>query len=185
MAGSLTGRIAGLAGDIRPPALTTDAALLITQTLRAENVAGRMAAGDFGFMPVAEGDQLVGAVTDRDLVVRALATRELELRDYFKVFWKELKTGILLGVAFGVFMTVYVLVFRAEPRIAVALGITMVLIAICANLVGASLPFLFRRLGIDPALTSSPGITTVMDVVGLLIYFRVVIWVLGPMLTGG
>ncbi|MBA4000766.1 CBS domain-containing protein [Brevundimonas sp.] len=38
-----------------------------------QNVAGRMAAGDFGFMPVAEGDQLVGAVTDRDLVVRALA----------------------------------------------------------------------------------------------------------------
>ncbi len=119
------------------------------------------------------------------LVVRALATRELELRDYFRVFWKELKTGILLGVAFGVFMTVYVLLFRAEPRIAVALGITMVLIALCANLVGASLPFLFRKLGIDPALTSSPGITTVMDVLGLLIYFRVVIWVLGPMLTGG
>ncbi len=119
------------------------------------------------------------------LVVRALATRELELKDYFMVFWKELKTGMLLGLAFGAFMTIYVLAFRAEPRIAVALGITMVLIALCANLVGASLPFLFRRMGIDPALTSSPGITTVMDVVGLLIYFRVVIWVLGPLLTGG
>ena len=119
------------------------------------------------------------------LVVRALATRELELKDYFKVFWKELKTGLLLGLAFGAFMTLYVLVFRTEPRIAVALGITMVLIALCANLVGASLPFLFRRMGIDPALTSSPGITTVMDVVGLLIYFRVVIWVLGPLLQSG
>lgn len=119
------------------------------------------------------------------LVVRALATRELELKDYFKVFWKEFKTGLLLGLAFGAFMTVYVLAFRAEPRIAVALGITMVLIALCANLVGASLPFLFRRMGIDPALTSSPGITTVMDVVGLLIYFRVVIWVLGPLLQSG
>lgn len=119
------------------------------------------------------------------LVVRALATRELELRDYVRVFWKELRTGLLLGAAFGAFMTLYVLFFRAEPRIAVALGITMVLIALCANLVGASLPFLFRKLGIDPALTSSPGITTVMDVVGLLIYFRVVIWVLGPMLPGG
>ena len=119
------------------------------------------------------------------LVVRALATRELELRDYFRVFWKELRTGLLLGLAFGLFMTGYVLLFQAEPRVAVALGITMVLIALCANLVGASLPFLFRKLGIDPALTSSPGITTVMDVVGLLIYFRVVIWVLGPMLTGG
>jgi magnesium transporter len=118
------------------------------------------------------------------LVVRALATRELELRDYFRVFWKELKTGMLLGLAFGLFMTVYVYFFQSEPRIAVALGITMVLISLCANLVGASLPFLFRRLGIDPALTSSPGITTVMDVLGLLIYFRVVIWVLGPLLTG-
>ncbi len=118
------------------------------------------------------------------LVVRALATRELELRDYMMVFWKELKTGLMLGVAFGAFMTLYVLMFRAEPRMAVALGITMVLISVSANLVGASLPFLFRRFGIDPALTSSPGITTVMDVLGLLIYFRVVIWVLAPVLGG-
>ncbi len=116
------------------------------------------------------------------LVVRALATRELELRDYLRVLLKETGTGMLLGAAFGLFMALYVLFFRAEPRIAIALGITMVLISFTANLVGASLPFLFRRLGIDPALTSSPGITTVMDVVGLLIYFRVVIWILGPLL---
>ncbi len=118
------------------------------------------------------------------LVVRALATRELELRDYLRVLGKEVGTGMLLGVAFGLFMTGYVLVFRAEPRIAVALGITMVLISFTANLVGATLPFLFRRFGIDPALTSSPGITTVMDVVGLLIYFQVVMWILAPMLSG-
>ena len=116
------------------------------------------------------------------LVVRALATRELELRDYAKVIVKEMGTGILLGGAFGLFMTLYVLFFRAEPRIAVALGITMVLISFTANLVGASLPFLFRRLGVDPALTSSPGITTVMDVLGLVIYFRVVMWILAPIL---
>lgn len=120
------------------------------------------------------------------LVVRALATRELEPSDYVRVFIKECGTGVLLGVAFGVFIAMYVLFLSAgDPRIAVALGITMVLIALTANLVGASLPFLFRRFGIDPALTSSPGITTVMDVVGLLIYFRVVIWILGPMLESG
>jgi magnesium transporter len=117
------------------------------------------------------------------LVVRALATRELELRDYSKVLVKEIGTGLLLGGAFGLFMTLYVLFFRADPRIAVALGITMVCISLTANLVGASLPFLFRRFGIDPALTSSPALTTIMDVVGLLIYFRVVIWILGPVLT--
>jgi magnesium transporter len=113
------------------------------------------------------------------LVVRALATRDLELRDYVRVLWKEVGTGLMLGMAFGIFIMTYVMLFQPEPRIALALGITMMLIALTANLVGASLPFLFRRFGIDPALTSSPGITTVMDVVGLLIYFHVVIWVLG------
>jgi magnesium transporter len=113
------------------------------------------------------------------LVVRALATRDLELRDYARILLKEVGTGLMLGAAFGLFIMGYVMLFQPEPRIAIALGITMLLIALTANLVGASLPFLFRRFGIDPALTSSPGITTVMDVVGLLIYFHVVIWVLG------
>lgn len=115
------------------------------------------------------------------LVVRALATRELEPRDYLRVFVKESATGLLLGLGFGAFMGFYVLFLRAEPRIALALAITMVLISLVANLVGATLPFLFRKMGIDPALTSSPGITTVMDVVGLLIYFRIVLWILAPM----
>jgi magnesium transporter len=112
------------------------------------------------------------------LVVRALATRDLELRDFARILFKEVGTGLMLGAAFGLFIMGYVMLFQPEPRIALALGITMLLIALTANLVGASLPFLFRRLGIDPALTSSPGITTIMDVVGLLIYFHVVIWVL-------
>jgi magnesium transporter len=112
------------------------------------------------------------------LVVRALATRDLELRDFGRILLKEMGTGLMLGAAFGIFIMAYVMLFQPEPRIAIALGITMLLIALTANLVGASLPFLFRRFGIDPALTSSPGITTIMDVVGLLIYFNVVIWIL-------
>jgi magnesium transporter len=112
------------------------------------------------------------------LVVRALATRDLELRDFGRILLKEMGTGLMLGAAFGIFIMAYVMLFQPEPRIAMALGITMLLIALTANLVGASLPFLFRRFGIDPALTSSPGITTIMDVVGLLIYFNVVIWIL-------
>jgi magnesium transporter len=112
------------------------------------------------------------------MVVRSLGTRNLEPRDYLRVLAKELGTGLMLGLAFGAFVSGYVLLFQPQPQVALALGITMLLIALTANVVGASLPFLFRRLGIDPALTSSPGITTVMDVVGLLIYFHVVIWVL-------
>ncbi len=116
------------------------------------------------------------------LVVRSLATRELEIKDFPRVLGKEVVTGLCLGSSLAVFMFFYVMIFQADLQIAIALAITMVLIAVCANLVGAMLPMLFRRLGIDPALTSSPGITTVMDVVGLLIYFQVVILVLGTVL---
>ena len=119
------------------------------------------------------------------VVVRALAMREIESRDFPKVLGKEVITGLCLGLSLAVFMFVYVTIFRGDLQIAVALAVTMVLIALCANLVGAMLPLIFRRLGIDPALTSSPGITTVMDVVGLLIYFRVVLFVLSHMLEGG
>lgn len=119
------------------------------------------------------------------LVVRALGTRELEARDYLRVLWKEFRTGLLIGGSFGVFIGIAVYLFRpSEPRVAIALGLTMIFVALTANLIGASLPFLFRRLGFDPALTSSPAMTTVMDVVGLLIYFRVVLWVAGPLLGG-
>jgi magnesium transporter len=112
------------------------------------------------------------------LVVRALATRDLELA--------RLPSGPVEGDRDGPHAGRWPSAASSWVRAAVparaadrlALGITMLLIALTANLVGASLPFLFRRLGIDPALTSSPGITTVMDVVGLLIYFHVVIWVL-------
>jgi magnesium transporter len=125
------------------------------------------------------------------LVVRALATRELEPGDYMMVLRKEVGTGLLLGLAFGSYMAAFILIVRpdASPEanllIALALAVTMMLISLAANLVGASLPFLFSRLGLDPALSSSPGITTVTDVLGLLIYFRVVTWILAPLLAGG
>src|SRR5690606_12206645 len=75
------------------------------------------------------------------LVVRSLATRELELRDYLRVLYKELGTGLLLGLGFGAFTACYVLLmmrlspdrFEGESMIALALGITMLLISVTAN----------------------------------------------------
>ncbi len=113
------------------------------------------------------------------LVVRSLATQDLGLRDYWRVLVKEIGTGLMLGVGLAVLVFLFVLVLRGEQVIALAISITMVLIVMVANLLGAGLPFLFRKIGVDPALTSSPIITTVMDVVGLLIYFQVVMQVLG------
>jgi magnesium transporter len=119
------------------------------------------------------------------VVVRSLAIREIDSRDFPRVLGKEVITGLCLGFSLAVFMFTYVTIFLGDFQIAIALAVTMVLITLCANLVGATLPLIFRSLGIDPALTSSPGITTVMDVIGLLIYFQVVLFVLGNILEVG
>jgi magnesium transporter len=116
------------------------------------------------------------------LVVRALGTRELDLRDFGRVLLKELLVGLLLGLTMGGFMWLRVATLRHDPVLAVAVGLAMVLVAFTANLIGTILPFLFRRLGVDPALTSSPFITVIMDVTGLLIYFQVVLHFLPPLL---
>jgi magnesium transporter len=57
--------------------------------------------------------------------------------------------------------------------VAIAVGVSLVAIAILASVTGSALPFLFRSLGLDPALMSAPFITTAVDVLGVLIYFNI------------
>lgn len=107
------------------------------------------------------------------LIVRGFATGEIRNSDFWKVLAKELAMGMVLGLTMGLFIWLRIVTFRHTPLVAFTIGMSMVGIATFANLVGAVLPFLFRRLGIDPAITSSPFIATLMDVTGLMIYFNI------------
>ncbi len=119
------------------------------------------------------------------LIVRAFATGQIRVRDFLRVLWKEVWVGLLIGVSMGLYIWLRIAVFRHNPLVAFSVGVAMVLIALTANLIGVVLPFLFRRLGVDPAVTSSPFIATLMDVTGLLIYFNVVEWLLRDFHLGG
>ncbi len=106
------------------------------------------------------------------LVVRALGTGDVRPGDWVRVLWKELRIGIALGfsMAFAAALLGY---WRADLDLALVVFTTMVGIIVLANLVGALLPAVLSRLRIDPAVASSPLITTVMDISGLLIYFSI------------
>jgi len=107
------------------------------------------------------------------LIVRGFATGEIRDSDFWKILAKELAIGMVLGLTMGLFIWLRIVTFRHTPLVAITIGISMVGIATFANLVGTILPFLFRRVGIDPAITSSPFIATMMDVTGLIIYFNI------------
>jgi len=106
------------------------------------------------------------------LMVRALVTDDVALDQWFTTFLKEIGVGLALGItlAGGAF---FLGMFHGNVMIGVVVAISMAGIVLVANLFGMSLPFFFTRIGWDPAVASSPMITSIVDVTGLLIYFFV------------
>lgn len=112
------------------------------------------------------------------LIVRGLATGDLHTRDWLAVVWKELRVGLLLGVTLGTIVYVRGFFWRGGPEVGLVVGLTMVVLVLWANIIGSVLPVILTRLKLDPAVISSPFITTAADVTGLVIYFNIARWVL-------
>ncbi len=114
-------------------------------------------------------------------VIRALSLGDLEFSDLLAVLWKELRTGLLCGVslaavAFGKVMLIDHLLLGNDgvtASVALVVSLTLVIIVLAAKIVGCTLPMLADKLGFDPAVMSSPFITTIVDALALLAYFAV------------
>ncbi|HHZ19730.1 MAG TPA: magnesium transporter [Firmicutes bacterium] len=106
------------------------------------------------------------------LIIRALVTGDVKLAEWGRVFLKELFVGICLGLVLGAAGT-GLGVFRGGPEVGLVIGLTMLAIVVVSNLIGMSLPFILTVLRMDPAVASSPLITTISDASGLVIYFTI------------
>lgn len=105
------------------------------------------------------------------MIVRAMAVENITLSDVARVIWKEARTGIMLGVVMALVMFGRAIMINVGMDIALVVASAVMVIVIWATLVGAVLPLLLRRAGVDPAVVSSPLITTLVDGTGLIIYF--------------
>jgi len=104
------------------------------------------------------------------LAIRALAVGDIRARDWFQIFAKELAVSAALGATMG-FVVWWLGFWRAGPEIAVVVTLTMILIVVIGSTVGVSLPFLLRKLKMDPAVASAPLVATISDVLGVFVYF--------------
>ena len=120
------------------------------------------------------------------LIIRAMALGEVQLRDWLRVLWRELRTGIMLGVILGVIGLVRVLVWQRvfgtygphAALLALTVGLSLIGIVLLGTISGSMLPFVLRRLGFDPASASAPFVATLVDVTGVILYFCVAALVL-------
>ena len=115
------------------------------------------------------------------LIIRAMAVGEVRLRDWWRIMRKEFSSGFFLGAILGCVGFVRILlwqslhIFDYGPHflvIAFTVGMSLVGVVLWGSLAGAMLPFLLRKLGLDPATSSAPFVATLVDVTGLLIYFN-------------
>ena len=125
------------------------------------------------FLPMLAGSAGNTATQSAVLVIRGLAVGEIDLRALWRVILRESGIGIALGVILGLVGGIIAYFFGNDPRLFVAVSIAFMLSIFTANIVGAVLPMLFKRLGFDPAITSGPAITTILDITSLTIYFAV------------
>jgi len=111
------------------------------------------------------------------LMVRALATGDVVLKDWRDLIARELFIAAALGATMA--LVVYPLgIWRGGADVALVVGMTMFLVVIIGSLVGMSLPFLLSRMNLDPATASGPLVTTISDATGVLIYFSIATMVL-------
>ena len=115
------------------------------------------------------------------LVIRAMAMKELRLRDWWRVLRRELAAGLLLGLILGTIGLLRVVLWPGREeifgtyfaRVGLTVAVSLVWIVMWGAVAGSMLPFVLRRLGFDPASASAPFVATLVDVTGLVIYFSV------------
>lgn len=112
------------------------------------------------------------------LIVRSLAVGDVEVRDWARVILREL--GIASALGLSISLAVWGPgVLRGGSQIGVVVALSAVIIVTISSLIGTSTPFLLMKLKVDPAASSSPLITSIADILGVLIYFTLATWYLG------
>jgi magnesium transporter len=120
------------------------------------------------------------------LIIQAMALGEITVKDWWSIARREILSGLIMGVTLG--LIGYLIVIGGHEffglfgehyvRVGMAIGIALVGVVLWGTLMGSMLPLLLKRLGADPATSSTPFIATLVDVTGLLIYFGTAYWLL-------
>jgi len=125
------------------------------------------------FIPMIMGTAGNSGQQSSTIVIRALATEEITLKDWLKVLWKEIRVGFLVGVVLLVVNLVRIYIQYKDMQLAIVLGLTLILTVMVSKSIGCLLPILVKKLKQDPAVVAAPLITTLIDLCAIVIYFTI------------
>ncbi|EHR52234.1 Mg2+ transporter MgtE [Saccharomonospora marina XMU15] len=130
------------------------------------------------FIPLLVGTGGNAGAQAATAAVRALAVGEVRTRDLLRVAWRESRVGLVLGTMLAA-VGLGIGTLLVDFPVAATVALSLILVCGWAATIGATMPLLAKRLGIDPAVISAPLVTTLVDATGLIIYFLLARLVLG------
>lgn len=112
------------------------------------------------------------------LIIRALAVGEVSLSQAWRVLRRELAMGLALGLLLSTIGVLRALIWGDGTGVAATVGVTLIAVVTLGTVVGSMLPILLERVGLDPAVSSTPFIASLVDMLGILTYFSLARWIL-------
>lgn len=104
------------------------------------------------------------------LIIRGLATGRIELTDVWKVFFREVGIGLLLGLACGVLLTLTGFLWHGQGFLGMVVGASILMAFLVSTSMATIMPIFLKRMGVDPAVAAGPFVTTANDITGISIY---------------
>ncbi len=120
------------------------------------------------------------------MIIRGLALDEIELKDIFRVWWKEIRVAAMVGVALSVVNFFRIIIqYHSDPNcvhIALTVSLTLIATVLIAKSLGCLLPMMSKKLHLDPAVVAAPMLTTITDACSILVFFNIAIGLLGQLM---
>ena len=132
------------------------------------------------YIPLLNGTGGNAGTQSASLIIRGMAVGEIELRDAARVLWKEMRISFTVGLILSVLNFIKIIVIDREAMlVALTVALGIFIIVMFAKLLGGLLPMAAKRLGIDPALMATPMISSITDMVSVIVYFTLATMIIG------
>ena len=125
------------------------------------------------FIPMVMGTAGNSGQQTSTIIIRALATGEVSLKDWFRVLWKEIRVGTIVGLTLLIVNMVRIYIQYQDFQLALVLGLTLIFTVIVSKSIGCLLPIFVKKIKQDPAVVAAPLLTTVIDLCAIVIYFQI------------
>ncbi|MDO5695553.1 MAG: magnesium transporter [Eubacteriales bacterium] len=132
------------------------------------------------FIPMLMGTGGNAGSQSSTMIIRGMAVGEIHLGDYMRVLFKELQVGFISGLILGIINFIRLIIFYpGQPLVILTVVLSIHIIVICAKIIGAVLPMIAKAVKLDPAIMAAPLITTIVDALGLIVYFQLATHLIG------